>query len=80
MRGMSDKNILDDFCMSFVKIVEKYTSYIVVSDFVAISSGRTRATEDIDMIIKRINHSNFNELHKELINNNFVCVQSDDSN
>jgi hypothetical protein len=45
------RNILDEFAIDFSKIVEKYTEYIIVSGFVAISSGRTRATEDIDMII-----------------------------
>lgn len=74
-RNISDKNILDDFCERFCKIVEKHTKYIVVSGFVAISSGRTRGTEDIDMIIPKLTLAEFGQLHRDLIKNNFICVQ-----
>ncbi|MDP1694974.1 MAG: hypothetical protein Q8L34_05540 [Candidatus Woesearchaeota archaeon] len=74
-----EKNILDDFCIRFCKIVEKYTQYIIVSGFVAIASGRTRATEDIDMIIKKIDRVVFSKMHNDLIRNKFVCVQSDNA-
>lgn len=77
MMGVSDKNILDDFCIKFCNIVEKHCKYIIVSGFVAISSGRTRATEDIDMIIEKMPLDKFKALHSELLKNNFVCMQSD---
>lgn len=80
MSGVEDKNILDLFCEEFCSIVEKFTDYIIVSGFVVISSGRTRATEDIDMIIKKMDIETFFKLHDELINNNFVCIQSDSKN
>ena len=54
MRGISEKNILDEFCIKFCKVLEKQCRYIVVSGFVAISSGRSRATEDIDIIIEKL--------------------------
>lgn len=73
-----EKSLLDRFCIDFCKIVEKYTEYIVVSGFVAISSGRARATEDIDMIISRIGEDLFIKLHEDLIKNKFICIQSDD--
>ncbi len=76
MRGISDKNILDEFCISFCHVVEQFTPYIIVSGFVAISSGRTRATEDIDMIIPRITATEFKNLH-EALQETFICVQSD---
>ena len=71
------KSILDKFCIDFCKIVEKHTNYIIVSGFVAISSGRARATEDIDMILPRIGLDKFEELHKDLAKK-FICIQSDD--
>ena len=71
------KNILDRFCIDFCKIVEKHCKYIIVSGFVAISSGRIRGTEDIDMIIEKLDIEKFKQLHKDLIKNNFVCMQSD---
>ncbi len=71
------KNILDKFCIDFCKVVEKHCKYIIVSGFVAISSGRIRGTEDIDMIIEKLGLEKFKQLHKDLIKNNFVCMQSD---
>ncbi|MBU2638050.1 MAG: hypothetical protein KJ955_03690 [Nanoarchaeota archaeon] len=77
MRSISDKNILDEFCIKFCSVVEKHCKYIVVSGFVAISSGRTRATEDIDMIIERIPIEEFKKLHSDLLKNGFSCIQSE---
>ncbi|MFH1376618.1 MAG: hypothetical protein ABIH25_03190 [Candidatus Woesearchaeota archaeon] len=78
MRGESKRNVLDKFCIDFCEIVEKFTKYIIVSGFVAISSGRARATEDIDMIIPKISKDIFIKMHNDLIKNDFVCMQSDD--
>ncbi len=75
---IKERSILDKFCIRFCKIIEKYTNYIVVSGFVAIASGRVRGTEDIDMIIEKLKKSEFIKLHKELIKNKFICMQSDD--
>jgi len=76
MRGTSERNILDQFCLDFAKVVKKHTVYIVVSGFVAISSGRTRATEDIDMIIKPLDEKRFTQLHDDLARHGFACMQS----
>ncbi|MBI2449724.1 hypothetical protein HYV49_05505 [Candidatus Pacearchaeota archaeon] len=77
-RGVSDKNILDKFAEDFCSIVDKYVKYIVVSGFVAISHGRKRTTEDIDMIIERISFEKFRDLHEELDKAGFECMQSSD--
>lgn len=76
-RGISDKTILDEFLEDFVKIVEKHCKYIVVSGFVAIAHGRSRGTEDIDMIIEKLPKDKFILLHNELIKNGFECMQSE---
>lgn len=78
MRGIAERNILDDFCAEFCEIVEKHCKYIIVSGFLAISSGRTRATEDIDMIIERLDYERFKGMHDELVEKGFVCMQSAD--
>ena len=78
MVGISDKGELETFCIKFAKIIEKYTKYIVVSGFVAIAAGRTRATEDIDMIVSKIPEQKFIKLHNDLTRNDFVCKQTDD--
>jgi len=77
MREISDVNILKKFCEEFCTIVERHCKYIVVSGYLAIATGRSRATQDIDMILERINEKKYSELHKDLVQNGFVCVQGD---
>ncbi|MFH1398679.1 MAG: hypothetical protein ABIG95_01040 [Candidatus Woesearchaeota archaeon] len=77
MRGTKNRNILDEFCIKFCSVVEAHCKYIVVSGFVAISSGRARATEDIDIIIEKIDLPSFFLLHNDLVKEGFVCMQSD---
>src|SRR3989344_6035864 len=74
--GIEDRNILDKFAENFCEIVEKHVKYIVVSGFVAISHGRSRATEDIDMIIERMSFNDFEKMHNELTRKGFICMQS----
>ena len=74
------RNILDKFCTDFCSILDKHVKYIVVSGFVVIASGRTRGTEDIDVIIEKIDNLRFIKLHNELIGHSFLCIQSDDPN
>jgi len=80
MREIKDRNILDKFCEEFCAIVEKHCQYIIVSGFVAIASGRTRGTEDIDMIIEKVSFNIFKLLFNELTKYGFVCMQSSDIN
>ena len=75
-RGVGDRNILDDFTIQFCEIMERYAKYIVVSGFVAISHGRKRTTEDIDMIIEKIDFDTFVKLHESLDFGGFHCMQS----
>lgn len=76
-RKIGDRNILDKFAEDFCNIVEKHCRYIVVSGFVAISHGRTRATEDIDLIIEKIDLNTFEKLHEDLVSVGFECLQSE---
>jgi RecA-family ATPase len=77
-RKVDDKTILDKFVEDFVKVIEKYCKYIIVSGFVAIAHGRSRGTEDIDMIIEKISKEKFIDIHNSLTNSGFECMQSDD--
>jgi len=54
-RNIEDRTILDEFAEQFCDIVNKHCKYIVCSGFVAIAHGRTRGTEDIDMIVEKLN-------------------------
>lgn len=70
-------NELDFFVRDFLKILKKHCDYLIVSGFVSISTGRTRGTEDIDILIKKPEKKHFKELFRDLIKNNFWCYQGD---
>lgn len=75
-RDVEDKTILDKFLEDFVKVVEKHAKYVIVGGFVAIAHGRSRGTEDIDMIIERLPKERFIALHNDLVKAGFECLQS----
>jgi len=79
-RETDDRSVLDKFSKDFVSVVEKFSEYIIVSGFVAISHGRTRGTEDIDIIIRRIPGEKFKKMHHSLSVAGFECIQSSDPN
>ena len=72
-------NELDLFLNDFLMILKKYSDYLVVSGFVSISTGRTRGTEDIDVLVPIMTQERFKELIIDLQKNNFWCYQGDDS-
>ncbi|MEK6959624.1 MAG: hypothetical protein AABX47_00485 [Nanoarchaeota archaeon] len=78
-RGIQDRNVLERFALGFCEIVERHCPYIIVSGFVAIASGRTRATEDIDMILPRIDKARFTDLHQDLVKAGFEVMQGGSS-
>jgi len=67
---MSD---LDRFVFDFCKILEKEgIRYVVVSGYVAIVFGRSRNTEDIDILVERLNFERFERLWRSL-NKRYEC-------
>jgi hypothetical protein len=52
-------NNLDIFVLDFIKILKKHAKYVIVSGYVSILFGRSRATEDIDIIVEKKDLSNF---------------------
>ena len=68
------KTELDEFAFRFCSILEKHTKYVIISGYVAILFGRSRATEDVDMFIQQIDKKQFNGLFKELKKNGFECI------
>ena len=69
---------LDLFMIDFTNILRKYTPYVIVSGYVAILLGRARASEDIDIIIPKIDFPIFRSLLKELREKKFYCLNGDD--
>ncbi|MBS3167185.1 hypothetical protein J4403_03175 [Candidatus Woesearchaeota archaeon] len=71
-------NKLDELTLIFTQILKKYTGYVIISGYVSILLGRARATEDIDVFIKKLDKKKFFELWAELENKNFWCLNTDD--
>ena len=68
---------LDKFVRDFLDILKKHSDYLVVSGYVSISSGRTRATEDVDILVPIPTKEKFSTLLKDLQKNKFWCYQGD---
>lgn len=68
---------LDKFALDFLRILESYTNYVVISGYVAILLGRTRATDDIDVFIKPISKQIFSSLYDELKEKGFWCLNAE---
>jgi len=69
---------LDSFALDFIRILEKHTKYVLVSGYVSILLGRSRASEDVDVIIPKISYGEFESLYKDLIDGGFICLNVED--
>jgi hypothetical protein len=70
-------NKIDKFTFDFISLIEKYVDYVIISGYVSILLGRSRATEDVGIFIERISKEKFIEMYKDLIENGFWCINSD---
>jgi hypothetical protein len=70
-------NKLDKFALDFLKIIRKYTDYVIISGYISILLGRARATEDIDVFIKKIDFDKFVKLYTELKKQSFWCINAE---
>lgn len=70
-------NDLDRFVLLFIRIVEKYVEYVIISGYVAILLGRSRATEDVDLFIKPLEKEKFIKLYHELKEAGFWCLNAE---
>ncbi|MEA1945604.1 MAG: hypothetical protein U9N07_09825 [Euryarchaeota archaeon] len=71
---------LDIFVLDFLKILEAYTDYVIVSGYVTILFGRARGTEDIDTIIEKMDRKTFERFFNDLTERNYWFLNSDDRN
>jgi len=51
--------------------------YVVVSGYVSILFGRSRGTEDIDLLINKIDMDTFLKFHNELIEKNYWFLNAE---
>ncbi len=66
--------LLDKFVVDFTKILQKYADYVIVSGYVSILFGRSRATEDIDIIVEKMSKSVFCDFYSDLKKNDYWYV------
>lgn len=70
-------NELDKFVIDFIRILRKYVDYIIVSGYVAILFGRSRATEDVDILIEKPTKEAFIAFCQELFAKGYWGINSD---
>ncbi|MDD1687227.1 hypothetical protein [Methanoregula sp.] len=71
--------LLDRFVQDFVRILGQETPYVIVSGFVAILFGRSRGTEDVDVLIPRLTPEDFAHLHRALVKGGFAFLNEEDA-
>ena len=69
-------NQLDQFVLDFCELLD---DYVIVSGYVSILFGRSRATEDIDLIVPPMNFQKFDKLWKKIEKNGFECINNSNS-
>jgi hypothetical protein len=69
-------NKLDRFVLDFTAILEPITPYVLVSGYVSILFGRSRISEDIDLLVPRLSREQFERLHHALLAH-FWCLNAD---
>lgn len=67
---------LDKFTIEFLNILEKYAQYVIVSGYVSIILGRSRASEDVDLLIPPMEFSQFKDLFEDLASKGFECANT----
>src|SRR3989344_6713171 len=69
-------NNLDKLALEFTSALNKCKiKYVIISGYVAILFGRSRASEDIDLLMERIDYHRFSLLWEELASK-FICINT----
>ena len=66
-------NELDKFVLDFCSNLE---DYVLVSGYVSILFGRSRATEDVDLLISKMPLEKFKKIWSMLDENGFECINT----
>lgn len=69
-------NELDKFVIRFLNELEEFTSYVIVSGYVSILLGRSRASEDVDLLVPKMKQEKFSDLFSHLLNNGYECANT----
>lgn len=66
-------NNLDHFVLDFLSCLD---SYVIVSGYVSILFGRSRSTEDVDLLVPSLGKEDFHNLWEKLDKNGFWCINT----
>ena len=69
---------LDEFVLDFMKLLEEYADYVIVSGYVVILFGRARGTEDIDTIIRYMDKDTFSSFYQKLSSESYYFLNPED--
>jgi len=69
-------NELDQLALDVVEIIRNYSEYVIVGGYVSILLGRSRMSEDIDILIPSVSKERFTEIFEDLVSHNFWCLNS----
>lgn len=69
---------LDLFVCRILDILSVYSPYVIVSGYVAILFGRTRSTEDVDILIPVCEQSTFLALYNKLLQSDYEFLNAED--
>lgn len=70
---------LDRFVLDFIRVLEQDTPYVVVSGYVAILFGRSRGTEDVDILIPFLEKNTFHHLYHALVTGGYEFLNAEDA-
>ncbi len=68
---------LDKLVIKFIGILEKHVDYVIISGYVSILLGRSRATEDVDLFIRPLSFDKFSQLYEALKKKGFWCLNQE---
>src|SRR3989338_3936695 len=72
-------NPLDLLVIDFTKALGR-SPYVLISGYVSILFGRSRSSEDIDILIKPLPRTDFLNLCQTLLTHGFVCITAEQAN
>ncbi len=77
IRLNKELNDLDNLTIDFVRILDRNRAkYVLVSGYISILFGRSRSSEDIDIIAKKISKKKFSTIWNA-ISKHFRCINAD---
>jgi hypothetical protein len=73
-----ERSNLDDLVLEFLSVLEAQdVEYVVVAGYVAILTGRSRATEDVDLIIEQLSADETEQLATALSDAGYWWIEED---